>query len=112
MFSSMYRPYLLQCRSRCNIVLAASMHTDRSTYVQPRKVQLRAWNTLPQQDLSLSSERFAEGSHQQRAHDEHILQLITDRFRLRAGHLRHVFRCASRFYLCDWVCLQAARAKI
>ena len=70
--------------------------------MQPRKVQLRAWNTLPQQDLSLSSEQFAEGSYQQRAHDEHTLRLITDRFRLRAGHLRHMFRCASRIHLCDW----------
>jgi hypothetical protein len=57
-------------------------------------VRLRTWDALPQADLSLRSDQFADGSYQQRAHDEHILKLITERFRLRASHMRHVFRYA------------------
>lgn len=69
---------------------------DRRGHLQAYNIKLRDWTTHHQQDLSLNSDAFPNGSYQQRTNDEHIVSLIREKFRSGANHLRSSFRCASR----------------
>ena len=61
-------------------------------HIQAQKIQYRAFNMQPRQDMSLNSDAFPAGSVEQRTNDERIVTLIREHFRAGATHLRKSFR--------------------